>query len=73
MGEKENGTLNTAIETGFTEKVTFEKEANCSYLGKSMSQARGTARTKAGGISDGFTEKQRGDVTEAKCGVRSEK
>lgn len=29
MGEKENGTLNTAIKTGFTEEVTFEKEANC--------------------------------------------
>lgn len=38
-----------------------------------MSQAKGTARTKARGISDGFTEQQRGDVTEAKCGVRSER
>lgn len=40
-----------------------------------MSQARGTARTKAGVVSKagGFKEQLRGDVTEAKCGVRLEK
>lgn len=71
---KEDGTLNYGNQSRLPWESDLWKGGKlCRSLQKGASQVGGTARTKAGGMSDGLEEQQRGeDVTEATLRVRSE-